>query len=274
MEKPSEFNFGDQSVADAYDAVLVPILFDPWAAQLVDDFKQWQGQCVLDLATGTGVLAQRLAKHVGPTGKVIGADINGEMLTLARQRCAGANPPVEFIESPAEPLNLPGESVDVVVCQQGYQFFPDKPAAAREMFRVMRKHGTVIVSTWRPVEECEFFGSICDALHTVGEDELSDMMRIPFDSMPESELSLHFEAAGFDDVRVRQHQLALTVSEGVSHAVNVAYSTPIGPKLRALTENKQAQFRKAFKEQLDELSSDGQTMGRMVSNVLSAEKPS
>jgi len=273
MEKSSEFSFGDQSVADAYDAVLVPILFGPWAAQLVDDFKLWQGRCVLDLATGTGVLAQRLAKHVGPTGKLIGADINGEMLMLARQRCADASPPVEFIESPAEPLNLPGESVDVVVCQQGFQFFPDRPAAAQEMFRVLRKRGKVVVSTWRPVAECEFFGCICDALDAVGEEELSNMMRIPFDSMPESELSLHFEAAGFDDVRVRQQQLALTVSDGVSHAVNVAYSTPIGPKLRTLTEDKQDRFRKAFKDLLDELSSDGQTMGRMVSNVLSAEKP-
>jgi len=273
MKKSSEFSFGDQSVADAYDAVLVPILFDPWAAQLVDDFNVWQGQCVLDLATGTGVLAQRLARHVGPAGKVIAADINGEMLMLARQRCAGASPPVEFVQSPAEPLNLPGESVDVVVCQQGFQFFPDKSAAAREILRVLRKGGKVVVATWRPVAECEFFGRICDALDIVGEAELSGMMRIPFDSLPESELGSHFQSAGFEDVQVKQQQLPFSVSEGVPHAVNVAYSTPIGPKLRALSEDKQARFRETFMDLLDKLSEDGQTMGRMVSNVLSAEKP-
>jgi len=68
MGKPSEFSFGNQSVAAVYDAVLVPILFDPWARQLVDDFKPWGGQRVLDLATGTGVAAHRLTPHVGPSG--------------------------------------------------------------------------------------------------------------------------------------------------------------------------------------------------------------
>jgi len=77
VENPSEFSFGDQSVAAAYDTVLVPLLFEPWASQLVDNFKPWRDLCVLDLATGTGVVANRLSKHVGPTGKVIGTDIKG-----------------------------------------------------------------------------------------------------------------------------------------------------------------------------------------------------
>lgn len=274
MDNSSDFNFGDQSVAAAYDTVLVPILFDPWAVKLVDDFKLWQGQYVLDLATGTGVLAQRLVKHVGATGKVIGVDINGEMLMLAKQRCAGASPPVEFIESSAQSLNLPSDSVDVVVCQQGFQFFPDKPAVAEEICRVLRKHGKVIVATWRPVTECEFFGRICDALTTIRELELSSIMRVPFDFMPETELNSYFEEAGFKNIQVKQQERALTISGGAPHAIKVAYSTPIGPKLCTLTEGKQAQFRETFTELLDKLSKDGQTMGNMVSNVLSAEKPS
>jgi len=274
MKKPSEFSFGDQSVAAAYDTVLVPILFEPWAAQLVDNFQPWQGQCVLDLATGTGVVANRLSKHVGPTGKVIGADINGEMLNFAKQRCTGAPSAIQFIESPAHPLALPDDTVDVVVCQQGFQFFPDRSAAAIELFRVLRERGKAIVTTWSPVAECEFFGKICDALESIGEAQLSDLMRVPFDFMPESELSQHFEDAGFQNVRIKQQQLDLTFLGGVAQAIEATYSTPIGPKLRALADESQHDFRKTLAALLDELSTDGKNMGRMVSNVLSAEKAS
>ncbi len=274
MKKPSEFSFGDQSVAAAYDNVLVPILFEPWAAQLVDDFQPWQDQCVLDLATGTGVVANQLSKHVGPTGKVIGVDINGEMLNFARQRCAGAPSVVQFIDSPAHPLALPDETVDVVVCQQGFQFFPDRPAAAIELFRVLREGGRAIVTTWRPVAECEYFGNICAALESIGEAQMSDLMRVPFDFMPESELSRDFKATGFQDVRIMQQQLDLTFTGGVTQAIETAYATPIGPKLRALADESQRDFRKSLSALLDELSADGKTMGRMVSNVLSAEKAS
>jgi len=271
VNAPGEFSFGNRSVATAYDTVLVPILFDPWAAQLVDNFQPWRDQCVLDLATGTGVVANRLSQVVGPADKVIGVDINAEMLNLARQRCTDA---VQFIESPAHPLAQPAETVDVVVCQQGFQFFPDKPAAALELSRVLRAGGRVIVTTWRPVAECEWFGKICDALESIGETSISDSMRVPFDFMPESDLSRHFEAAGFQDVRIRQQELDLTFDGGVAQAVEATYATPIGPKLRALTPESQRDFRETLAALLDELSTDGKKMGRMVSNVLSAVKPS
>ena len=272
MDNPPEFSFGDQSVAAAYDAVLVPILFEPWATHLVEAFKPWLGRSVLDLATGTGIVAQQLAMNVGTTGKVICADINAEMLDLARARCADAPAPIEFVESPAHPLALPGESVDVVVCQQGYQFFPDKASATAEMFRVLRSGGKVIVTTWRPVAECEFFDKICDTLEAIGEQELSNLMRAPFDHMPEPELKAYFEAGGFTNVQVIRHQRDLAIHGGVPRAVEVAYSTPIGPELRLLPGDRQAQFRAKLSERLEARYGDGSIMGRMASNVLLAEK--
>ena len=62
------------------------------------------------------------------------------------------------------------------------------------------------------------------------------------------------------------------IDGGVTDAVQVAYSTPIGPKLSALTDERQDQFRKAFNEILHQLCNGRNTMGRMVSNVLSADK--
>ena len=62
------------------------------------------------------------------------------------------------------------------------------------------------------------------------------------------------------------------VTGGVEHAIEVAYSTPIRLRLQALPEEKQAQFKESFSHLLEGLSMDGKTMGRMVSNVLIAEK--
>ena len=108
MSGSSVFEFGSGSVASAYDDVLVPVIFVPWATRLVEEGPRWEGATVLDLATGTGVLAQRIAERVGAEGRVIGADINAEMLAFARRRCAGLDPEVSFVETAAYPLDQRG----------------------------------------------------------------------------------------------------------------------------------------------------------------------
>jgi hypothetical protein len=74
-------------------------------------------------------------------------------------------------------------------------------------------------------------------------------------------------------VAVRREELILIFNGGVSHAFESAYATPIGPKLRGLSDEKQASFRQAMTYQLNVISKDGKTIGRMVSNIVSAEKP-
>lgn len=269
-----EFSFGDASVAHGYDSRLVPILFVPWADRLVEENQPWEGKRVLDLATGTGVVAQRLSQQVGPTGQVYAADISTEMLELAKKRCAGSKPAVMFIECSADSLGIDSDSVDVVVCQQGFQFFPDKPSATDEIFRVLDHGGRAVITTWRPVVECQFISAIYETLVAIGEREISDMIGIPFNFMPESELATNFESAGFGDVRVERQEMNLVLDGGIAQAIKVVYSTPIGPRLKELSDERQDEVRKTFTGLLTKLSADGTTMGRMVSNVLSAEKPS
>ena len=240
--------------------------------RLVEEYGPWEGQQVLDLATGSGIFAQLVAGQVGPGGAVLGIDISGEMLTLAKTRCSDLTSEVKFIESPAYPLEISGDSMDFVICQQGFQFFPDKDSAAQEMYRVLLVGGKAIITTWRPVAKCQFFGSICNALNMIGEPGIADMMRRPFDFMPDSQLTEHFESAGFVNVQLGHQEQDLVIGGGVTHAIEVAYATPIRPKLLALSDEQQAEFQKTLTGFLHELSADGITMGRMVSNVLSGEK--
>jgi len=159
MEQPSSFDFGDNSIAGAYADVLVPILFKPWAQSFAEKFGPWEGRSVLDLASGTGIVAHLLAREVGSSGSVIGMDMNQEMLAIAEAR-AVSQPNLRFVACTAEALDCPDDSFDTVACQQGFQLFPDKGAAAKEILRVLRQGGIAIVSVWRSVSECHFWGNL------------------------------------------------------------------------------------------------------------------
>jgi len=271
MTKSSDFSFGDNSVAGAYADVLVPILFEPWAQALVEINQSWEGSDVLDLATGTGIVAQLLARKVGVSGSVVGMDMNQEMLAVAATR-AESQSNLSFTLCPAEKLDCPDNSFDYVVCQQGFQFFSDRNASAREILRTLRDGGTTIISVWRPVSECHFFGAICKSLEAINENAISEMMRAPFDFLPVTELVAPFESAGFSTVDVRREQRDLVMSGGIEHAIEAAYSTPIGPKLRALSEDTQARFIEAFTGNAKGLDGDEFTMGQMAADLLIATK--
>jgi len=269
MSKADEFDFTGDQVASGYDDILVPHLFHPWAVRLVDEHGPWEGLRVLDLATGTGIVAQLLAHRIGEAGHIVASDINPDMLSLARQRCSDVGAAITVVESPAEPLDVESNSIDVAVCQQGFQFFPDQPAAAAEIRRTLRDGGRVIASCWQSTDQCEFFGAMCEALSSVGEKETAELMRRPF-IQDGPTLRDSFAAAGFADVELYDEQLPMKFDD-VPSAVEAAYGTPVVLKLRALTDGGVA-FRSAFAQRLEALSDDGRTMGRMTSHMVTARK--
>jgi len=273
MAGPEEFSFGDTKVAEAYDRGLVPLLFTPWARKLAADPSwDWEGRTVVDLATGTGIIAETLSSLLGPRGRILATDINSEMLDVARQRCAAFAQQIEFITSPASPLAVADGVADVVVCQQGFQFFPDRDAAAREMARVLRPGGRAYVSTWLPVERLAFFHCIVEVLTELGHGEIGELMRRPFDFMPTEDLAPHFAAAGFEDIQVTQEELDMEFPGGAEQVVSTSYCTPIGAKLAALPADTQEAFRTALRARYRAMESGTGCMGRSATNVVVATR--
>ncbi len=137
------------SAAEKYEQVVVPYGFETWARELVEDMTLRPGDSVLDVACGTGIVARYAAEKVGASGRVTGLDLNPGMLAVARslQLSPGAAE-VSWVECSAVEMELDGDSFDVVLCQQGFQFFPDKLAALREMHRVLRPGGRLAISVW------------------------------------------------------------------------------------------------------------------------------
>jgi SAM-dependent methyltransferase len=136
--------------AEIYEQHMVPAIFARWAPELVDAAGVGTGDCALDVACGTGAVARLLAERVKPTGRVVGLDINPGMLAVARLAAPSQN--IEWLEGSAVKMPLPDGTLDAVVCQQGLQFFPDKPAALSEMRRVLKRGGRLALSCWRSVE--------------------------------------------------------------------------------------------------------------------------
>jgi ubiquinone/menaquinone biosynthesis C-methylase UbiE len=144
---------------------------------------------------------------VGAKGKVVGIDLSPAMLAVARE----VGPGIDWREGDAAALPLQdGERFDVVVCQQGLQFFPDRPAAVRQMHRALGPGGRVAVSTWRPDQEIPLclelryaaerhLGPVNDRRHSFGEGgPLEDLLR----------------EAGFRDVRSKTLSRTIRFSDG------------------------------------------------------------
>lgn len=152
LEKQGQQFQLEGSGPEAYQRYLVPIMFAPWARNLVDLVAPRTGERVLDVACGTGVVARCAAIHVGDEGTVVGLDVNDGMLQVARATSSGIRPAIEWRTGSATDMPLPDGSFDVAFCLQGLQFFGDRSAALREMHRVLVPEGRLALAVWRPIE--------------------------------------------------------------------------------------------------------------------------
>ena len=134
--------------AEDYERYLVPAFFHAFAGELVSLAAPWPGERVLDIACGTGALTRLLVERVGPNGHVTGLDLSAGMLAVARTLLDEPN--VDWHEGSALELPFPDGSFDLVTCQQGLQFFPDRPAGVREMRRVLKPGGRLALHRVQP----------------------------------------------------------------------------------------------------------------------------
>ena len=148
---------------EVYESFLVPHLFTPWARDLVARAEPRPDERVLDVACGTGIVVRAVLPVVGPNGRVTGADFSPAMLAVARTRVPG-EAPVEWYETSAEALPFSDAVFDLVLCQQGLQFFPDKPGAIQEFRRVLAPGGRVALSVWRTLEHNPVHEAINEAV--------------------------------------------------------------------------------------------------------------
>jgi ubiquinone/menaquinone biosynthesis C-methylase UbiE len=191
------------SPAEIYER-MVPA-YASWVIVLLDGVQVRSGERLLDVACGTGVLARQAVALVGAGGRVVGLDINANMLTVARAR----GPAVEWHEGNALALPFADHAFDVVVCQQGLQFFPDPGAGLREMRRVLSPGGRLGVAVWCTLESSPGHHALVRALERHVSPEAARVMSTPFRLGDAQTLHALTAVAELRDVHVRLEQRAV-----------------------------------------------------------------
>lgn len=179
--------------ATVFEAFFVPALFGQWPAPMLDTAKVRPGDHVLDVGCFTGILAREAFNRVGPSGRVVGLDRNPAMLTVARQ----VAPDVTWQEGAAEKLSFDDASFDIVGSAFGLPYF-DRTPALREMWRVLKPGGRMILSVWDSLENIPAYSILVALLHHKVSPRAADALRVPFSLGDPDRLKTIFRDAGID----------------------------------------------------------------------------
>src|SRR5262245_12620851 len=150
--------------AELYERYLVPPVTLPWARDLVQRVGLRSGDRVVDVACGTGVVARLAALEVGQGGSVAALDLNRSMLAVGRSTEAPKGAAITWHEGSADALPFGDGEFDVVLCQLGLQFFPNRQGALREMRRVLATEGRVGASVYTAIDQNPAADALAHAL--------------------------------------------------------------------------------------------------------------
>jgi ubiquinone/menaquinone biosynthesis C-methylase UbiE len=210
--------YGWDLAAPDYEALWRAQLADAQTALLAAAALQ-PGQHVLDVACGTGLVTFEAARAVGPSGRVLGIDLSGAMVEAtrygARQRQAGN---VSVARMDAEALELPDASVDVVLCALGLMYLPEPERAVREMHRVLRPGGRLVLAVWGERSRCGW----APVLAIVAAEVASEVCPLFFRLGAGDALARLCEGAGFEVTQQRRLATTLVYADA-AHACDAAF---------------------------------------------------
>jgi ubiquinone/menaquinone biosynthesis C-methylase UbiE len=190
------------AAAQKYDNHSVPAMFGPLARATLDKMLLPDSANIIDVACGTGALTREIAARLQGSGRIVGADLNETMIELAKERHPPDAHDATYVASDVCELPFEDGGFDLAFCQQGVQFFPDKPAALAEIRRVLKNHGKLKLTCWSAVSP--FNGALSDALEVHVGVVASAKAKAPFSFRDGDVISDLLENAGF---MIEAHQI-------------------------------------------------------------------
>jgi ubiquinone/menaquinone biosynthesis C-methylase UbiE len=222
---------------EAYERYIIPAFMGEWAKDLVEVATVRGGERVLDIACGTGVVTRQAAAVTGVSGQIVGLDVNAGMLDMARQISPPEGTAITWHEGNVTGMPFPDASFDVILCQQGLQYFPDRQAALREMARVLAPGGRLGLSVWRPLQRHPFFMALTEGLkHYVGE-ESAATLATAFTLGGRKELRTLIAEAGFQDVHVSLTVRLMRATSLGTFVPGYLEATPVAGAVAALDDS-------------------------------------
>lgn len=261
------------SIPELYERYLVPLIFEPYAADIAHRVARRAPQRVLEIAAGTGVVTRRLADEL-PSGTVIVAtDLNPPMIDKAQK--IGTSRPVEWRTADAMQLPFDDGSFDAIVIQFGVMFFPDKPKAFAEAHRVLRPGGVLFFNVWDDIEHNEFADTVTRALQTpFPHDPPRFMARLPHGYHDTSLIAQHLTAGGFS---TRTPEFTTITARSVADsprtpAIAYCQGTPLRSEIEARDPSRLAEATDIAASEIQRRFGAGPVSGKIQAHVIVVER--
>lgn len=260
------------SIAQLYERYLVPMIFEPYAADLAARLATRPVGRVLEIAAGTGVVTRRLAAVLPGGATIVATDLNRPMLELAATIATAR--PVEWRQADALQLPFDNESFDAVVCQFGVMFFPDKPRAFAQARRVLKRGGIFLFNVWDRLEENEFAQATTAALEQLfSTDPPRFMARTPHGYYDQAQIARDLAAGGFTG----QPQFSTVAAHSRAESALIAATaycqgTPLRNEIEARDPERLDQATHAAAEAIARRFGRGAIEGKIRAHVIAVER--
>jgi ubiquinone/menaquinone biosynthesis C-methylase UbiE len=230
MNRPEQWHLSNDA-AHRYERCVARYILGPWAPWLVETVGIVPGERVLDVACGTGVVTRIAAERAGTTGRVVGLDLNPDMIAVARALPPPSGAKIEWLTRSALELGLEDGCFDAVLCQQGLQFFPDKVAALVEMRRVLRPGGRLALSVWSSIGH--YNSAVGKALELFIGHDTAQRFCASRQAPSRDELLGLATDAGFSDARIDLARLDIRLPRLDQFALEHLAATPVASVVAA-----------------------------------------
>jgi len=260
------------SIPKLYDEYLVPLIFEPYAVDLANRLASRTRARVLEIAAGTGVVTRKLVSALPESVSIVATDLNQAMLDLAS--AVGTKRPVEWRQADAMQLPFEDSGFDVVVCQFGAMFFPDKPKAFSEARRVLRSGGLFMFNAWDRIEENEFAHTMTKSLESVfPADPPRFMARIPHGYHDLATIARDLKRGGFH-ASPQISTVAARSKAATPRIPAIAYcqGTPLRNEIEARDKSRLDEATDAAAEAIAEQFGRGPVDGKIQAHVVTVER--
>ena len=221
------------SIPELYEQWLVPLIFEPYGRDLARRIGETSPARILEIAAGTGAATREIARVLAPDERKVVTDLNQPMLDRAKEQL-GADPRIQWRQADALSLPFRDGEFDVVACQFGAMFFPDKVQGYREARRVLRRGGRYVFSVWDRIGDNEFADVVTQALaELLPEDPPRFLARTPHGYCDAETIRAQLSDAGFTDVQLEAVDERSRARSFRDPAIAYCQGTPLRSEIEA-----------------------------------------
>jgi ubiquinone/menaquinone biosynthesis C-methylase UbiE len=218
------------NIPKIYDASLGPVFFEPYAIDMAERVAKLNPASVLETAAGTGRVTAHLRSTLNPETTITATDLNPDMLEVAKEKITGKN----ITWQPADAMDLPfSENIfDLVVCQFGIMFYPDKLKGMQEVFRVLKKGGIFLFNVWDKVDFTPMSKTAREIIINFFENDPPAFYNIPYGYNDTNEISASLREAGFTNIYFETVKKDAVSQSAKKMADGLVVGTPISNAIR------------------------------------------